>query len=156
MRLDPKLLEAHYSSGLVYLQQKEFEPAAREFRAELDLRPGDPLTTYHLGYTLLSQGQLSESVALLREVVKAKPDYELAYFELGRALLQQEDTTGAIESLEAAKRLAPDHDAVYFQLGQAYRRAGRMQEAGQALATYQHLIEANRLKRRESLETDKR
>jgi tetratricopeptide (TPR) repeat protein len=156
LRLDPKLLEAHYYCGLVYLQQKEFEPAAREFRAELHLRPGDPLTTYHLGYTLLSQGQLSESVARLREVVKAKPDYELAYFELGRALLQQEDTTGAIENLEAAKRLAPNHDAVYFQLGQAYRHAGRMHEAGQALATYQRLIEANRLKRRESLETDKR
>jgi len=156
LRLDPKLSEAHYYSGLVYLQQKEFEPARREFRAELELRPGDWLTTYYLGYTLLSQGQLSESVALLREVLKAKPDYELAYFELGRALLQQEDTTGAIENLETAKRLAPDHDAVYFQLGQAYRRAGRMQDAEQALATYKHLIEANRLKRRESLETDKR
>jgi Flp pilus assembly protein TadD len=83
------------------------------------------------------------------------PNYELAYFELGRALLQQEDTTGAIESLEKAKKLAPDHDAVYFQLSQAYRRAGRVQEARQALAAYQKLIEASRLKKRESLEMDK-
>jgi tetratricopeptide (TPR) repeat protein len=156
LRLDPKLFEAHYYSGLVYLQQKDFEPAGREFRAELALRPGDPLTTYQLGYTLLSQGQLAEAVILLREVVKAKPDYEPAYFELGRALLQQEDITGAIENLETAKRLVPGHDAVYFQLGQAYRHAGRTQEAGQALATYQRLIEANRLKRRESLEIEKR
>jgi tetratricopeptide (TPR) repeat protein len=110
---------------------------------------------YHLGYTLLLQGQLPESVALLREVVKAMPDYELAHFELGRALLQQEDTTGAIASLETAKKLAPDHDAVYFQLGQAYRRAGRQQESAQALAAYQELIEANRQKKRESLEIDK-
>ena len=110
---------------------------------------------YHLGYTLLLQGHLPESVALLREVVKAMPNYELAYFELGRALLQQEDTTGAIESLEKAKKLAPDHDAIYFQLSQAYRRAGRVQEAGQALAAYQKLIETNRLKKRESLEMDK-
>jgi len=109
---------------------------------------------YHLGYTLLVQGQLPESVALLREVVKAMPDYELVYFELGRALLQQEDTGGAIESLETAKKLSPDHDAVYFQLSQAYR-AGRAREAGQALAAYQKLIEANRLKKRESLEIDK-
>jgi len=155
LRLDPRLSEAHYYAGLVYLRQNEFESAAREFRAELDLRSSDAHTMYHLGYTLLLQGQLPESVALLREVVKAMPDYELAYFELGRALLQQEDTTGAIGSLETAKKLAPDHDAVYFQLSQAYRRAGRAQEARQALAAYQRLIEANRLKKRESLEMDK-
>ena len=154
-RLDPRLPEAHYYAGLVYLRQKEFESAAREFRAELDLRPGDPHSMYHLGYTLLLQGQLPESVALLRDVVKAMPAYELAYFELGRALLQQDDATGAIESLETAKKLAPDHDAVYFQLGRAYRRAGRVQDAVQALTAYQKLIEANRLKKRESLEMDK-
>ncbi|HEY6252995.1 MAG TPA: tetratricopeptide repeat protein [Candidatus Angelobacter sp.] len=155
LRLDARLPEAHYYAGLVFLHQGNFESAAREFRAELTLRPGDAHTMYHLAYALLSQGQLPESVALLREVVKAVPDYELAHFELGRALLQQEDTTGAIENLETAKKLAPDHDAVYFQLSQAYRRAGRVQESGRALAAYQKLIEANRLKKRESLEIDK-
>jgi tetratricopeptide (TPR) repeat protein len=154
-RLDPQLPEAHYYAGLVHLRRNEFESAAQEFRAELDLRPGESRAIYHLGYTLLMQGQVPEAVVLLREVVKARPDYELAYFELGRALLQQEETTGAIESLETAKKLAPDHDAVYFQLSQAYRRAGRMQEAGQALAAYQKLIEANRLKKRRSMEVDK-
>ena len=155
LRLDPRLSEAHYDVGLVYLRQNDFESAAREFHAELDLRPGEPHTMYHLGYTLLLQGQLPESVGVLREVVKAMPGYEIAYFELGRALLEQGDTTGAIASLETAKKLAPDHDAAYFQLSQAYRRAGRVQDAGEALAAYQKLIEANRLKKRESLEMEK-
>ena len=155
LRLDPRLPEAHYYAGLVYLHQSDFESAAREFRAELEVRPGDPHTMYHLGYTLLSQGQVPESIALLREVVKAVPDYELAYFELGRALLQEDDISSAVESLETAKKLAPEHDAVYFQLSQAYRRAGRVEEAGNALAAYKKLIEANRLKKRESLEIDK-
>lgn len=155
LRLDPRLPEAHYYTGLVYLQQNELESAAREFRAELDTRPGDAHAMYHLGYALLLQGQVPESAALFREVVKAVPDYELAYFELGRALLQQEDTSGAIANLEIAKRLSPEHDAVYFQLSQAYRRAGRTQEAGQALETYQKLIEANRLRKRKSLEAEK-
>jgi tetratricopeptide (TPR) repeat protein len=155
LRLDPRLPEAHYYTGLVYLEQKQLESAVREFRAELEIRPNEAHAMYHLGYTLLLQDQLPESVALLRQVVKALPDYEPAYFELGRALLQQEDTNGAIENLEAAKKLAPDHDAVYFQLSQAYRRAGRPKEAGSALAAYQKLIEANRLRKRESMETDK-
>jgi tetratricopeptide (TPR) repeat protein len=155
LQLDPRLAEAHYYAGLVYLEQKQLESAVREFRAELEIRPNEPHAMYHLGYALLLQDQLPESVALLRQVIKAMPDYEPAYFELGRALLQQEDTKGAIESLEAAKKLAPDHDAVYFQLSQAYRRAGRAQEAGRELAAYQRLIEANRQKKRQSLEVEK-
>jgi len=71
---------------------------------------------------------------------------------LGRALLQQGDAAGAIENLEAAEKLDPNRDTTYFQLSQAYRRAGRMADAEKALATYQKLIEANRRKRRESLE----
>jgi tetratricopeptide (TPR) repeat protein len=155
LQIEPRLAEAHYYAGLVYLEQKDFESAKRELRAELEIRPNDAHTMYHLGYTLLLQGQVTESVGLLRQVVKAAPDYELAHFELGRALLQQEDTGGAIESLETARKLAPDHDAVYFQLSQAYRRAGRLQEAGSALAAYQKLIETNRLKKRESMEIDR-
>jgi tetratricopeptide (TPR) repeat protein len=155
LQLDPRLTEAHYYAGLVYLERKELESAAREFRAELAIRPNDARTMYHLGYTLLLEEQLPESVALLRQVTKAMPDYELAYFELGRALLQQEDANGAIENLETAKKLSPDHTAVYFQLSQAYRRAGRVQEAGRELAAYQKLIEANRQKKRESLEADR-
>src|SRR5215469_3012045 len=155
LRLDPRLAEAHYYTGLVHLAQKDLESAVREFRAELEIRPNDARTMYHLGYALLLQDQLPESVALLRQVVKAMPDYELGYFELGRALLQQEDANGAIENLEKAKKLAPDHDAVYFQLSQAYRRAGRVQEAGREMAAYQRLIEANRQKKRQSLEIDR-
>lgn len=61
---------------------------------------------------------------------------------------------GAIEHLETAKKILPDRDATYFQLSQAYRRVGRLPEAEQALAAYQKLIEANRLRRRESLEAN--
>jgi tetratricopeptide (TPR) repeat protein len=154
LQLDPHLPEAHYFMGLIYLRQSDFESAAAEFRSELAIRPADPVTSYHLGYTLLLQGHADQAVTVLREVVLAKPDYEMARFELGRALLQQGDAAGAIENLEAAKKLSPDRDATYYQLSQAYRRAGRLPEAQQALATYQKLIESNRLKKRESLETE--
>ena len=155
LQLDPRLPEAHYYSGLIYLRQTDFDSAAEQFRAELEIRPGDPVTSYHLGYVLFQQGHVEEATAIFRDVVAAKPDYELARFELGRALLQQGDAAGAVENLEAAKKLFPDREATYFQLSQAYRRLGRPPEAQQAMASYQKLIEANRLKRRESLESDK-
>ena len=155
LKLNPQLPEAHYYAGLVYLRQSNFDSAAKEFREELEIRPSEPVTTYHLGFALLSKGEASPAAALFREAIKAKPEYELAHFELGRALLQTGDIPGAIENLEAAKKLAPDHDATYYQLSQAYRRAGRIADAGAALATYRKLIEESRLKKRESLETEK-
>ena len=153
--LDPRLPEAHYYTGLVYLHQSQFEAAAAEFRSELELRPGDPTATYHLGFALLAQGHLPEAVATLRQAIQAKPDYEAAHFELGRALLQQGEAAEAVQHLEIATKLTPDHDAAFFQLSQAYRRAGRIPEATSTLAKYQRLIEANRLKRRQSLDFEK-
>ena len=153
-QLDPRLPDVHYYTGLVYLHQSEFASAAQEFRAELQLQPGHALATYHLGYALLAQGHADEATPLFREVIKALPAYESAYFELGRALLEQGDVAGSISSFETARKLAPEHDALYFQLSRAYRKAGRTQEAAAALAEYQKLIEANRLKKRESLEMD--
>lgn len=155
LKLDPQLPEAHYYSGLVYLRQSDFDSAITEFRAELLSRPGDPVTTYHLGFALLSKGEAGAAAAQFREAIKVRPDYELARFELGRALLQTGDVGGAIESLEAAKKFSPDRDATYYQLSQAYRRAGRIADAAAALATYRKLIEESRLKKRESLETEK-
>lgn len=155
LKIDPRLPEAHYYAGLVYLRQSDFDSAAKEFRDELEIRPGDPTTTYHLGFALLSEGEAGPAAALFRESIKARPEYELAHFELGRALLQTGDLTGAIENLEAARKLAPDRDATYYQLSQAYRRAGRLQDAGAALAKYQKMIEQSRLKKRESLESEK-
>jgi tetratricopeptide (TPR) repeat protein len=155
LKLDPHLPEVHYSIGLVHLESSNFESAVQEFRSELEIRPGDPLTSYHLGYALLLEGQIEAAVPILRKVVEAKPDYELARFTLGRALLQQGDSAGAIEHLEVAIKLNPDRDATYFQLSQAYRRAGRMDDAAKALATYQKLIESSRQKRREALEANK-
>jgi tetratricopeptide (TPR) repeat protein len=155
LQLDPHLPEAHYYAGLVYLHQSQFEAAAGEFRSELELRPEDLMATYHLGYALLVEGQLPQAVTVLQKVVEVKPDYEPAQFELGRALLQQGDASRAVQHLETATRLAPEHDAAFFQLSQGYRRAGRIPEATSALAQYQRLIEANRMKKRESLEIEK-
>ena len=154
LQLDARLPEVHYYAGLVYLHQSQFAPAADEFRAELQLRPDEPITNYHLGYSLLGLGQLPEAVEILQKVIHEKPDYEPAQFELGRALLQQGDAARAVQPLEIATRLTPDHDAAFFQLSQAYRKAGRPTEAGQALAKYQQLIEANRLKKRKDLEIE--
>lgn len=155
LKLNPQLPEAHYYAGLVYLRQSDFDSAITEFRAELQSRSGDPAATYHLGFALLSKGEAGAAAAQFRETIKARPEYELARFELGRALLQTGDVAGAIESLEAARKLSPDRDATYYQLSQAYRRAGRIADAGAALATYRKLIEESRLKKRESLETEK-
>ena len=100
-------------------------------------------------------GQAGAAADLFRDALRVRQDYELAHFELGRALLQTGDVVGAIQTLEAARKLAPDRDATYYQLSQAYRRAGRTEDAGVALATYRKLIEESRLKKRESLESDK-
>ena len=152
IKLDSRLPDAHDYSGRVYLLQGDPESAAKEFQAELSLHPGATLADYHLGYALLVEGKPAEAIPLFQDTLRAKPNYEPALFELGRALLQTGDVASAIQNLEAAKGLQPDRDATWYQLSQAYRRAGRMDEAAAALATYEKMIEASRQKKRQSFE----
>jgi len=71
-----------------------------------------------------------------------------------RALLQQGDAAGAIEVLRPQKKLSRiGSHQLPIESGLSSRRP--VAEAQLALAAYQKLIEANRLKKRESLEADK-
>ena len=108
-----------------------------------------------LGLCGFGAGAASRSCRAIPKSCGVKPDYEPAQFELVARLLQQGDAAGAVQRLEIATTLTPDDDAAFFQLSQAYRKAGRLPEAGKALAKYQQLIEANRLKKRKSLEIDR-
>jgi len=156
VQLDPRLPEAHYYTGLVYLHQSQFEPAAAEFRSELELRPGDLSRDVPSGFhPPVSGPSCPKPSHRYGHAIQLKPDYEAAQFELGRALLQQGDASEAVQHLEIATKLAPDHDAAFLPTKARPTAVPAVSPRQRStLAHYQRLIEANRLKKRESLEIE--
>jgi hypothetical protein len=138
--------EAHYYQGLVYLHQSAFEPAAQEFRAELQLRPAEPSRLIILGTPCWSK-VTPRTCALFRDVIKAPPATNQPISN-SAALSCSRETPPEQSSLETARKLVPDHDATYFH-SPAYRRAGRTGECSRRSLPFKNLL--SRTAKEESL-----
>ena len=66
VRADATLLEAHELLGGLYARKKDFAGAAREYAAELSLKPGVARIQLRLGAMLAAQGDKSGAAAHLR------------------------------------------------------------------------------------------
>ena len=101
-----------------------------------------------LGEALLRSGatpaaqDFAEGLAALERAVQLRPNYSSARISLARFYLLSGKVDDAILHLEEARQRDPRNRAVYPPLAVAYRRAGRTDQAKQALAV---LAELNRL-----------
>jgi len=139
LQLDPRVVGAHFSSGVIRLRRGDLPAAETSFRQELRSHPDDARARYHLAYALSLQNKGGEAMPLLREVLQQEPGYGDARYLLGQLLLEQGDAAAAAEQLEASVRLAPNEARTHYQLGKAYQKLGRTAEAEQQFALFQQL-----------------
>jgi tetratricopeptide (TPR) repeat protein len=151
---NPSLEKAHFYSGLAYIRWEHWPEAAKEFRAELDLSPGDPDAQYHLGFVDMQQSKTDDAVALFQQVVAAHPDYANAQYELGKILLDRGQASDAVTHLEAAARLEPQTDYLHYQLQAAYRKENRIADADRELEIYKQIKAASRDRAAEAIKSN--
>jgi|SRR5690242_17405894 tetratricopeptide (TPR) repeat protein len=74
LELNPKIVAAHLSLGVLALGRRDLETAEIEFQAERANHPGDPQARYHLAFVWLKREKTETALKLLGEVIKDKPD----------------------------------------------------------------------------------
>jgi Flp pilus assembly protein TadD len=84
--LDPKDDEPHLHLGMIWLEQKRYEPARSEFEAALRLNPNNYLAHGNLGLLYMSQGQLIAAEEHLRATLQLNPNDLTAQENLRRVL----------------------------------------------------------------------
>jgi tetratricopeptide (TPR) repeat protein len=136
LQIDAALPKAHFYAGLAQLRSDHFTDAAAEFKAELDLVPGDSDSEYDLGFAYLQQSQRELAADTFRTVIATHPENANAQYQLGKILLDRGDVKEAILHLEQAARLSPQADYVHYQLQSAYRKDARKEEADRELQLY--------------------
>jgi tetratricopeptide (TPR) repeat protein len=151
---NPSLAKAHFYSGLAYIRWEHWPEAAKEFRAELDVSPGDPDAQYHLGFVDMQQSKTDDAVTLFQQVVAAHPDYANAQYELGKILLDRGQASDAVTHLEAAARLEPQTDYLHYQLQAAYRKENRIADADRELEIYKQIKVASRDRAAEAIKSN--
>jgi tetratricopeptide (TPR) repeat protein len=144
VELAPDHRGTHYHLGNAYWLLLMWEPAKKEFLAELANDPQNCQVRWKLGDILLEQQ--AEPQNALEEEDKALaicPDSAEALEDRGRAFLKMERYQEAAADLQRAAAADPSEPRPHFLLSQAYRALGRTQEAQAEMRTFSKLQEAS-------------
>jgi tetratricopeptide (TPR) repeat protein len=98
----------------LYMQDKQYAPAAALYQKLLSRSPRDPELHWNLGSALLHEHKYPEAQDELLKALQLKPSLADAYFELAYAAQQNKNYELAIRALEARARLLPENAATYW------------------------------------------
>jgi tetratricopeptide (TPR) repeat protein len=142
IKLAPNQPGLHEELGSEYRNANKMAEAEQAFQRELEIDPYNPLAKYKLGAIALEQGDAAKGKELIEAALREKPGLIHADYNLGRAEMMLGEDEPAVAHLQKAAAEDSDPEVVeqaWYQLGTIYRRLHRMDEARNAMATFQRL-----------------
>jgi tetratricopeptide (TPR) repeat protein len=139
LALDPRARRAHFYLGTIAMLEDNtvaLDTAIGHFEQELEVAPGDPLASLHLGMALMEARRAAEALPHLEAAARAEAPPPHAFYYLGRARVALDRAAEAIEPLRRALAMAEaggatdaHFGAIHYQLGLASRKLGRTEDA---------------------------
>ncbi|MFN0039966.1 MAG: tetratricopeptide repeat protein [Burkholderiales bacterium] len=118
LQMDPKVAEAYFISGLIEMQQKEWQKAYANFTRTIELAPGHPQATLHLGRLYLLGGDPGKALRSAEEVLAKRSDDPAALTLKAAVLANNGDAAAAkIMISEVISRDPAQSDAVALLAG---------------------------------------
>ncbi|SLN53354.1 tetratricopeptide repeat protein [Pseudooctadecabacter jejudonensis] len=148
-----------YSRGMTHERLDQWDAAEADFRAALDLNPGNPSILNYLGYSLVDRGmKFDEAVTMIETAAEARPDSGAIIDSLGWAYYKLGRYEDAVGPMERAVELAPNDPVISDHLGDVYWKVGREVEArfqwARALSFGPSDEDADRIRRKLNLGLD--
>jgi tetratricopeptide (TPR) repeat protein len=142
----PQRPGVHYQLGDAYMSQAQWESAAEQFQAELNVDPANCTARWKLGSVVLSNnGSPEDALKHIEKALSMCPGMTNARVDRARALVKLNRTAEAATDLEAAVKADPSEPSTHFLLSKVYRTLGRAQEAQAEMQTFSKLEESARL-----------
>ncbi len=135
VRIDPTIPDAHYRMGRLFSNVSQHKYAAREYAAELKLRPDHVPSSRWLGLELAQLGDTAAAIARLRSLVQADPVDEPSWQALGFAYATAGRPLEGEQALRRALSLDPGDADAWRDLGVVLAATHRDAEARDA---YRH------------------
>jgi len=142
IKLAPTQPGLHEELGSQYSSIAKPQEAETAFRRELEIDSHNVLARYKLAVLAIMQGDGARAKQEIETALKEKPNLRHADYNLGRAEMLLGEDEKALTHLQSAANSEKDPEVLqqtWFQLGIVYRRLHRMQEAQQAIATFQRM-----------------
>jgi outer membrane protein assembly factor BamD (BamD/ComL family) len=142
-KLAPADPDVHLNLANAHLLANNAPAAIREADEVLKLDPNSAAAYFVKGSAYIRLNNFEEAVKALQVARRLEPAEPAAAFQLGFAHFKLNQFEEAIVALSDATRDQPDHPSAHFHLSQALQRAGRDQEAQQALEAHQQIATKN-------------
>jgi tetratricopeptide (TPR) repeat protein len=158
IKLAPTQPGLHEELGSEYRSVNKIAEAEVAFLRELEIDPHNVLATYKLGAIEVEKGDGAKGKELIEAAQREKPSLVHVDYNLGRAEMLLGNDAAAADHFERVVKTDTDSEVIeqaWFQLGTAYRRLHRMDEARNAMATYQQLKDEGARKSQKALENYK-
>jgi type IV pilus assembly protein PilF len=142
---DSTYAPAYSLFGLVYMELRERDLAAKNFERALSLAPNDGEINHNYGLFLCQTERAPDSIKYFMQAVK-NPLYATpsrSYSAAGLCTLRASNTKEAEQFFERALRLEPDEPSSLLHLGQIRYKQGRMDDARRLVSRYNKLGEPN-------------
>jgi tetratricopeptide (TPR) repeat protein len=142
IQLAPNEPRLHEELGSEFRVAGKMPEAEEAFRKELEIDPDNVVAKYKLGVLLTEKGDATQGKQLLEVALKVRPGLRNSDYNLGRAEMLLGNDAAAAEHFQRATKADSDPDILeqaWYQLGIVYRRLHRMDEAQNAMATFQKL-----------------
>src|SRR6266705_4113752 len=143
IKLAPTQPGLHEELGSEYRNLGKTQEAEDAYLRELEIDPNNVLAKYKLGVVTVEKGDGAKGKELIEAALREKPGLLHVDYNLGRAEMLLGNDAAAAQRLERATS-APGSDPeviqqAWYQLGIVYRHLHRMEEAQNAMATFQKL-----------------
>jgi len=155
IKLAPTQPGLHEELGSEYRAVNKIVEAETAFQDELKIDPHNVLARYKLGAIEVEKGDGAKGKELIEAAQSEKSNLLHIDYNLGRAEMLLSNYAAAAGHFEHAVKTDKDPEIIeqaWYQLGTAYRHLQRMDEARNAMASYQLLKDEAAKKSQQALE----
>ncbi len=139
-RLNPKLPFVHREIGLILLDRRDFEGAAKALRVAVQQDAADLESRYNLALSLANAGLTHEGMLELHSVLQRRPDWAQAWFGVGHVAVMQARIEEAERAFRRAVELDPKLFRAHFELGKILEEKG---DVGGAIGAFSAGLQAD-------------
>jgi protein O-GlcNAc transferase len=137
---DPKARGLHYTLGCLYTEQREYDKALDQFKAEMQVSDPYRRTYLQLAHVYVELGKPAEAMPLLDKALQVDPSSKgIAWAERGRAYRIMNQPAKSAGAFERAISYGQRSSSIYYQLAVAEKNAGNVERYREALDMSQKL-----------------
>ena len=103
--LNPEFDKAHYNLANIYLKEKKYNSAIKEYKLAIKYKKDFPYYYYNLGCAYIGQKEYKEAVSSIKKAIKLKADAPDFYYNLAYAYKKLNNEKEYQKAIDTYKKL---------------------------------------------------